>query len=239
MEMKGEGYTKQLLQVFDRLLQYFGPRRWWPAETPFEVVVGAILTQSVAWRNVEIAIDNLKRLELLDPYRILSCSQAVLEDAVRPTRYYRQKAARLRDFCRVLCHEFGGDLALMFSLDLEALRKKLLAIRGIGPETADSIILYAANKPVFVVDAYTRRVFNRLGFFDEPLSYHEIQEFFTSNLPRDVYLFNEYHALIDALGQNMCSASNPQCTKCPLKDVCRLGNGKSNGTVIEYTDKMC
>jgi len=223
--MKGESCTERLLQVFHRLLRHFGPRHWWPAETPFEVVVGAILTQSVAWRNVEVAIVNLKRLGLLDPRRILSCPQDVLEEAVRPTRYYRQKAVRLRDFCRVLCQEFEGKLDAMFSLEVDVLRKKLLAIKGIGPETADSIILYAADKPVFVVDAYTKRIFNRLGFFDDSLKYHEIQEFFALHLPQDVYLFNEYHALIDALGQNICFASSPECSGCPVQDMCRFAGG--------------
>lgn len=227
--MKSEEGTEKLLLVFKRLLEHFGPRYWWPAETPFEVVLGAILTQSVAWRNVEMAIENLKRLDLMAPERILSCPREVLEEAIRPTRYYRQKAERLRDFCRVLCQEFGEDLSAMFELEEEALRQKLLAVKGIGPETADSIILYAANKPVFVVDAYTKRVFSRLGFLAESLTYREVQEFFTANLPLDLYLFNEYHALIDALGQNICLATNPKCGDCPLKDMCPVANGKPSG----------
>lgn len=208
------------MEIYSLLLDYYGPRHWWPAETAFEVVIGAILTQSVAWKNVEKAIANLKSLNLMDPFRLVDAPVEVVEEAVRPTRYFTQKAERLRIFCRVMVEEHGGELERMLDGEVQELRGRLLGLKGIGPETADSIILYAAEKPIFVVDAYTRRIFSRLGYFPEDVDYQTMQEFFMSRLKPDVPLYNEYHALIDALGNRLCSNRKPGCAACPLNAIC-------------------
>ncbi len=211
---------ERLMQIYNRLLNHFGPRHWWPARTEFEVIVGAILTQNVSWKNVEKAIHNLDRLGLLDPHRLLAAPLEVIAEAVLPTRYYRQKAERLRGFCEFLVREYQGELAGLFSLDIKELRERLLALKGIGKETADSIILYAAGKPIFVVDAYTKRIFYRLGLLPEDAGYDRVQEFFMKHLPPETGLYNEYHALIDALGNTLCASRKPRGTECPLTDIC-------------------
>lgn len=211
---------KTLLAIFDRLLQHFGPRHWWPAETAFEVIVGAILTQQVAWRNTAAAIARLKQEGCLSPQAILALSDPILWDLIRPTRFYRQKAERLRAFCRMLQEDYGGELDRLFALDVKALRRRLLALPGIGEETADSIILYAAGKPIFVIDAYTQRIFTRLGLIDRPMSYGALQNRIMELLPRDVSLYNEFHALLDGLGHHLCRRQNPCCSSCPLDDLC-------------------
>lgn len=212
---------KQLMAFYDYMLAYFGPRHWWPAETPFEVVIGAILTQSVSWKNVEKAIENLKAAGIMDCKTLVTAPDQFVEEAVRPTRYYRQKAARLKGFCKVLTEEFDGELDNMWRLALPELRQRLLHIKGIGQETADSIILYAAEKPIFVVDAYTRRIFSRLGIFDENIDYERMQRYFMTHLPADVQLFNEYHALIVGTGNRFCGNTRPLCDECPLHPVCK------------------
>lgn len=211
----------ELKKIYQELFDYFGPQHWWPAETKFEVIIGAILTQSVSWTNVEKAIDNLKNLNLLSPEKILYAPLEIVERAVRPTRFYKQKAKRLREFCRLLVEEYQGDLGTLFALDLWELRTQLLAVKGIGPETADSIILYAASKPIFVVDAYTRRIFSRLDFLQKDASYQEMQRLFMSHLHPEPALYNEYHALIDALGKSFCLNTNPRCQLCPLLVRCQ------------------
>ncbi|MFZ5897577.1 MAG: endonuclease III domain-containing protein [Bacillota bacterium] len=211
---------EHLLDVFNRLLDHFGPRHWWPAETPFEVVVGAILTQQVSWRNVEKAISKLKEAGCLSPQGILAIPEERLWELIRATRFYRQKAARLREFCRMVVEEFEGNLDALFALDTPVLRGRLLAINGIGEETADSIILYAAQQPVFVIDNYTKRIMARLGWQDANVSYAALQRWFTEHLPRETALYNEYHALIDALGHNICLKERPRCGDCPLNELC-------------------
>ncbi|MFY9141019.1 MAG: hypothetical protein WBJ83_01595 [Thermacetogeniaceae bacterium] len=210
----------RLMEIYNKLYEYFGPRHWWPADTALEMIIGAILTQNVSWRSASAAIDNLKREGILSIEGILSCDPVSLSALVRPARYYNQKAKKLQSFCQVIAEEFRGDLESFLSLDMETLRKKLLSIYGIGPETADCIILYAAEKPIFVVDAYTRRIFSRLGFFPEKISYDQMQLFFMSHLPRDTALYNEYHAQIDALGNQICLKSRPRCRECPVADHC-------------------
>ncbi len=207
------------MEIYNKLFEHFGPRHWWPADTAFEMVMGAILTQNVSWRSAATAIENLKQDGILSLEGILSCDPADLAVLVRPARYHNQKAKKLQSFCRVIAAEFGGDLEAFLSQEMGILRERLLDIYGIGPETADCIILYAAEKPIFVVDAYTRRIFSRLGYFPEKISYEETQHFFMSNLPRDVALYNEYHAQIDALGHHTCLKSKPRCGECPV--VCR------------------
>lgn len=211
---------EKLMEIYKRLYRHFGPRRWWPARTPFEVIVGAILTQNVGWRSAAIAIRNLKEADLLSLIGLLSCEESELAKLLRPARYHVQKARKLRAFCEVVEDEYGGDLGAFLSQDLKLLRPRLLSIYGIGPETADAIILYAAEKPIFVIDAYTHRIFHRLGYFNEKMSYQVMQCFFMEHLPLDVPLYNEYHAQIDALGHHTCFKRNPCCKGCPLADLC-------------------
>lgn len=211
---------EELLEIYRRLYACFGPRNWWPAETPFEVIVGAILTQNVAWQGAASAIANLKRAGLLTPRAILSTPEEELALFLRPARYPFQKARRLRALVATVEQEFGGDLEAFLSQELEALRRMLLALPGVGEETADCIILYAARKPIFVVDAYTHRVFHRLGYFPERISYRRMQEFFMAHLPPDVSLYNDYHAQIVTLAQRNCLKNSPRCQECPLASLC-------------------
>lgn len=204
------------------MYKHFGPRHWWPAETRFEVIVGAILTQFVSWKNVTIAIDNLKNSGLLSIEGICKAESEELEELIRSTRFYKQKAKKLKGFCKHVKDKYNGVLNEFLSKDMLELRNELLSLYGIGEETADSIILYAAEKPIFVVDAYTRRIYSRLGFFNEDISYREMQDFFMDNLKHDVQMFNEYHALIDGVGNNFCSNTKPKCNKCPLERVCQF-----------------
>lgn len=210
----------QLLDIFEKLLGHFGPRHWWPADTKFEVVIGCILTQNVSWKNVEQAVKNLKERQLINIDGLLETPDNELAGLIRTTRYYNQKASCLKNFCSFIKTGYNSSFEMLFQKELWELRSTLLSLKGIGRETADSIILYAANKPIFVVDLYTKRIFSRLGLIDYNAEYDDIQKFFMSNLPNQLYLFNEYHALIDALGHNYCKACNPDCVSCPLKTVC-------------------
>lgn len=209
-----------LLEIYERLLGCFGPQGWWPAETEFEVIVGAILTQAAAWKNVESAISNLKVEGLLSPGSILEVDEGKLGEAIRPAGYFNAKARKLKAFICFLFEEYGGELEAFLSLPRNRLRSELLSIWGIGPETADSIILYAAEKPSFVVDAYTKRIFARLGLVHEDIRYGELQDFFEKQLPEDVSLYKEFHALIVELGKNYCK-TKPACEGCPLGDLCK------------------
>jgi len=217
------------MEVFELLLAHFGPRHWWPAKSPFEVAVGAILVQSVSWENTARAVRNLEDAGCLDPHRLDALSEEELARLIVPSLYFRQKAKKLKAFVRVLVEEHGGDLADMLSGATGDVRRKLLSIWGIGPETADSILLYAGGHPVFVVDAYTRRIFARLGVWDESVTYDEMQRYFHRHLPADVPLFNEYHALLVALGSRYCAKTQPRCGGCPLAAHClyaRSGRGE-------------
>ncbi len=205
-----------LLAVYDALFAAFGPQRWWPARTPFEVMVGAILTQNTNWRNVERAIANLSAARALTPAAMLRLGPEALAELIRPAGYYRVKTARLRHLIEHLARRHRGSVARMLRRRGEALRGELLGIHGIGPETADSIVLYAAGQPSFVVDAYTRRVFSRHGWFEPDADYGRVQEFFSRGLPADARLFNEYHALIVRLGKEFCRPRAPRCAACPL-----------------------
>ncbi len=211
---------RRLLNIYEELFKTFGPRHWWPAETPFEVVVGAILTQNTAWTNVEKAIANLKERDLIHPERLASLDPGQLAGHLRPSGFFNVKTRRLRSFLTFFMNTYGGSLDLMGRRGIGALREELLAVNGIGPETADSILLYALQKPIFVVDAYTRRIFHRLGLSSADASYDDLQGMFESALPRDLGLFNEYHALIVALGKNTCKPK-PRCESCPLMRGCK------------------
>jgi endonuclease III related protein len=210
----------QLLRIYDHLFKFFGPRHWWPAKTPFEVMVGAVLTQAVAWRNVQKAIVNLENAGLMEPLAIYWAETYYLEELVKPTRYYRVKTKKLQALVKFVVEEYRGDLEFMFHEDLTVLRNKFLDVYGLGPETVDSILLYAGQMPVFVVDQYTRRIFSRLGLVEERITYAKLQALFTAHLPQEVELYNEFHALIDGLGNRLCH-NNPICIKCPLAELCR------------------
>ena len=220
---------RQLRGIYRRLLARFGAQQWWPAETDFEIVVGAILTQNTAWTNVEKAIANLRRARLLTPGAMHRVSTARLARLIRPSGYFNLKAKKLKAFTRFLFVQHRGKLSHLFKQDVAALREELLGVYGIGPETADSIILYAARQPIFVVDAYTRRVFARLGLASENATYAELQDVFMAHLPHDERMFNEYHALIVALGKYVCRKREPKCGECPLLEVCVTGKKVGRG----------
>ncbi len=204
------------------LLAHFGRQNWWPADSPFEVLVGAVLTQNTNWGNVTKALDNLKAENFLSFAALASLPQKQLAALIRPSGYYNLKASRLQNLLQCINDETEGDLELFFDQDVDALRHTLLGVKGIGPETADSIILYAAQKPVFVVDTYTHRFLSRHGQIGEESSYYEIQEVMTSSLPMETALYNEYHALIVCLGKEFCRKKNPRCQACPLRDFTPL-----------------
>jgi len=203
-----------------RLYGHFGPQHWWPADTPFEVVVGAILTQNTAWGNVEKAIANLRDAGALTSPNLAGMALARLEELIRPAGFFRQKASRLQRVAQLLERKHAGDVAALCAGELDAARHRLLALQGVGPETADSILLYAAGRPSFVVDAYTRRLLARLGLVrgDEP--YEAIRRRFMQELPAQAPLYNEYHALIVAHGKAFCRKRRPLCGECPLAELC-------------------
>ncbi len=209
--------TADLMSIYRVLFRAFGPQGWWPGETSFEIIVGAILTQNTNWRNVERAIANLRRAGLLAPARWRGLSRGRLAALIRPAGYYNVKAVRLLGFLGHLQSRHRGSIRRMLALPPARLREELLAVKGIGPETADSILLYAAGHPFFVVDAYTRRIFSRHGFVMETDSYAALQEFFSARLPADADLYGEYHALIVRLGKEYCRARRPRCGECPLE----------------------
>jgi endonuclease III related protein len=206
------------MEVFDLLLERFGPLHWWPADTPFEVCVGAILTQNTNWLNVEKAIANLKRAGVLSLEALREIDQEKLAELIRPSGFFNIKSARLKHFIGWLVPRYGS-LEGMFAGDWRLLREELLAVRGIGRETCDSILLYAGEKPSFVVDAYTRRLFSRLGLVRETAGYEEVRSLFMDLLPADSELFNEYHALIVEQCKRHCK-KKPLCAGCPLQGLC-------------------
>ncbi|MEW6027711.1 MAG: endonuclease III domain-containing protein [Planctomycetota bacterium] len=227
---------KTLKDIYTRLLEHFGPQRWWPTgspagrpgETPartptaggtFEVIVGAILTQNTNWSNVEKAINNLKAADLLTPEKLHKCPLAKLAEMIKPSGYFNIKAKRLKNFLNWLHENYEGDLNRLFALETSTLREALLSVKGIGPETADSIALYAANKPTFVCDAYTYRIMLRHRMVPEETGYDELKALFEDNLEKDVKLYNEYHALLVRLGKTYCKKTNPLCEQCPLDEL--------------------
>ncbi len=215
-----------LTEIYQTLLNKFGPQHWWPGETPFEVIIGAILTQQTSWNNVEKAINNLKKKDLIDLKKLHDIENEKLEELIRSSGYYRQKTKKLKTFMNFLWNNYDGKLEKLFDQSIHQLREELLSINGIGKETADSIILYATNKPIFVIDAYTIRMVNRLGITQKK-DYEKLQELFQKNLPINVQLFNEFHALIVQLGKNYCK-KKPKCNECPLKARCDYANSTNN-----------
>jgi endonuclease-3 related protein len=211
--------SQRLNEIYDVLFAHYGPQHWWPGDTPFEVIVGAILTQSAAWGNVEKAIANLKKAGALNPVSLRKLELSKIAELIYPTGYYNAKALKLKAFVEYLGVAHRDSLDKLFSLDTSKLRNELLNIHGIGPETADSIILYAARKPVFVIDAYTRRIISRLGLNPVKEDYSAYQALFMENLPADEKLFNEYHALFVRHGKEVCKKT-PLCANCCLRKLC-------------------
>jgi len=209
--------SERIRRFYDELYKKYGPQGWWPGDSPLECIVGAILTQSTSWKNVEKAISNLKNEGLLSVDKLSMVTAEELAALVRSSGYYNQKAIKIKNFITFLSTEYAGSLERMFAEEKSVLRERLLSVKGIGPETADSILLYAGGMPVFVVDAYTWRVLSRHGIVPVETTYAEMQEVFTDSLDEDAGLFNEYHALIVRLGKEHCRKSQPICEGCPLE----------------------
>jgi len=205
-------------RMYELLEEAFGPQHWWPAETPFEVMVGAVLTQNTNWKNVEKAIANLKQRELLSPEALHALPREELAELIRPAGYFNIKAKRLKNLIDFLFDRFDGDLDALFALSVYDMREELIRVNGIGRETCDSIVLYAAGKPTFVVDTYTARILLRHDLIDESADYDEIKEQFESSLPSDAALFNEFHAHLVQVGKLYCR-KRPRCETCPLRVI--------------------
>ena len=219
--MDNQSLSQKLQDIYRRMMSRYGAQHWWPAEEQFEVMVGAILTQSAAWRNVEKAITNLKAVGALSPRAMRQLSLSELAAIIYPSGYYNAKARKLKALVHWL-GEYQDNLDNLFACSTDQLRQELLSVYGVGEETADAIILYAANKPVFVIDAYTRRIVNRLGLVLKAKRYAAYQALFSDNLPADPALFNEYHALLVCLGKDVCRRS-PLCRQCCLQEDCEFG----------------
>jgi endonuclease-3 related protein len=210
---------KILDYIFRKLYRYYGPQHWWPGEDDFEIIVGAILAQNTNWRNVESAIYNMKNEHCLSLEALKDRDEELIKKMIRPVGFFNIKSERLKRFIDYMVERFGGDIALMKKKDTKYLREEMLKIKGIGPETCDSILLYALEKPVFVVDAYTRRIFSRHNIVSERDKYDNIRLMFERNLKKDAGLFNEYHALIVKLAKDKCKKKNPDCKTCPIVDL--------------------
>jgi len=215
----------RLLEIYNLLFAKYGPQHWWPADSQFEVCVGAILTQSAAWINVEKAIDKLKVADALNPAALLSIPINELANLLYSCGYYNAKAKKLKSFVEHVAQYHDDNLNELFDQPIDTLRKELLSIHGVGDETANSIILYAANKPIFVIDAYTRRIFIRIGFGQADDGYTDFQALFMDALPRQTQLFNEYHALLVNHGKNVCKKI-PLCEKCCIEVLCEYQSDK-------------
>ena len=210
--------SETLTEIYELLYEAFGPQHWWPGETPFEVITGAILTQNTSWTNVEKAIANLKAAGCLSPEALHRIELPRLAELIRPAGYYNIKAKRLKNFLEWLFDSYDGNLANLEPVATGRLREELLAIKGVGRETADSILLYALGRPVFVVDAYTARIAVRHGLIEPDADYEQLRELFESNLPQDAQLFNEYHALLVRAGKEFCKPK-ARCPGCPLEKL--------------------
>jgi len=206
-----------LQDYYDTLVAAFGPQHWWPGRTAFEIIVGAILTQNTSWSNVERALKNLRRAKLLAPGAILAVPSRRLAALIRCSGYFRQKTKKLKAFVRFWRTQHQGSLVKMLRIPSATLREQLLGVHGIGPETADSILLYAGRQPVFVADAYARRILERHHLTDPKMSYEDTRQFFERNLPPEAPLYNEFHALLVRTGKDYCRARNPRCEECPLQ----------------------
>ena len=213
-----------LIEIYHRLLEAYGPQGWWPAESRFEMIAGAILTQSAAWRNVERALDNLRSAGVETWRAVHELPLEELAGLVRPSGYYNAKARKLKAFAAHVCVDYDGDLDGMFAADTKMVREELLGIHGIGPETADDILVYAAGKPSFVIDAYTIRILKRVGL--APVNrdnYDGWQAMFHAGIPADTQVYNEFHALLDRHHKETCNKNAPRCGGCCLQDICATG----------------
>lgn len=208
--------SQRLMEMFDLLLNHFGPQNWWPAENELEIMVGAVLTQNTNWKNVEKALGNLKEGNLLSLDALQSMPSTDLAERLRPAGYYNVKTTRLKNLINFIMGKYCGDISSLLKEETGELRDGLLSVKGIGPETADSIVLYAARRPVFIIDTYTHRILHRHDLVDDQVTYHDLQELFMDNLTDDVELFNEFHALIVRTGKEYCR-SKPKCSLCPLE----------------------
>jgi endonuclease-3 related protein len=202
--------------MFDLLLEYFGPQHWWPGDTDLEILIGAVLTQNTNWNNVEKAIYNLKTANLISLCELHSIPISALADMIRPAGYYNVKAKRLKNLINFIADKYKLDISLLQEEDTMTIRKGLLSVNGIGPETADSILLYVVNRPVFVIDAYTHRIMSRHGMIADQVTYQELQDLFQDNLSEDTALYNEFHALMVKTGKEYCK-KRPYCEECPLQ----------------------
>ncbi len=217
-----------LMEIYRRLLDAYGPQGWWPGDSRFEMIAGAILTQAAAWRNVEQALANLRAAGVDDWPAVHDIADTELADLVRPSGYYNAKARKLKAFAAHVYSNYGGDLDAMFDADIGTLRHELLGIYGIGPETADDILVYAAGKPSFVIDAYTIRIMLRVGLAPAGKDdYGGWQAMFHAGVPADVQVYNEYHALLDRHHQAACAKNNPRCGSCCLRDICAIGRSRT------------
>jgi len=207
--------SERLTEIYQLLFGRFGPQHWWPGDTQFEVITGAVLTQNTNWTNVEKAITNLKSADLLSPEKLYHIDISQLAELIRPAGYYNIKAKRLKNLINWLFDNYDGKLSNLESINTEQLRAELLSVKGIGRETADSILLYALDRPVFVVDAYTARIAFRHELIEPDADYEQLRDLFQSNLPQDTKLFNEYHALLVRLGKEFCRPK-ARCHGCPL-----------------------
>ena len=207
---------QRLMEMFNLLLDHYGPRNWWPAETELEMMIGAVLTQNTNWKNVKKALENLKKNGLLSLDNLFPVTASELAKEIRQAGYYNIKAKRLKNLINFIADRYHGDLSALLEDETQGLRQGLLSVNGIGPETADSILLYAANRPIFVIDAYTHRILYRHEMAEEQSTYQELQELFMDNLPEDPPLFNEFHALIVETAKDYCR-KKPLCDRCPLK----------------------
>jgi len=210
-----------LMKIYQTLLNHFGHRHWWPGETRLEIIIGAILTQNTAWKNVEKAITNLKKEGLLSYQGLQAISQERLAELIRPSGYYNQKSLKIIAFLAFVEERYAGNLQRMFREETLALREEMLAIKGIGPETADSILLYAGEHPIFVVDLYTHRVITRHAWAEERIDYHGLQQWFAERIPKEVELYKDFHAQLVAVGNAFCRKT-PKCEACPLKSFLPL-----------------
>lgn len=208
-------------EIYKILKEYFGEvGSWWPKDRPFEVIIGAILTQQSTWTNVEKALKNLKEANILTPKDIVELPLDSLKQIIKPSGFFNLKAERLRKISEYLLVTYSGDLELLFSKDKKILREELLELKGVGDETADSIILYAAEKTEFVVDAYTKRIYSRLKIVEENISYDGLKKYIINEIPEDLLTYQEFHGLIVLLGKNVCK-KNPNCKECPLNSKCK------------------
>ena len=215
---KEKSLSRTLAKIYSILLRTYGPQHWWPGETSFEIMVGAVLTQNTNWTNVSKAIANLKKADLLAPEKIIKNKNKIFQ-LVRPSGFFRLKGQRLMTFCQYYVDQYNADTKQMKKRNLKSLREELINVKGIGRETADSILLYALGRPVFVVDAYTRRIFSRHGYFNYNDPYDEIRSLFERNLPRKVSIYNEFHAQLVMLGKSRCKKNDPLCSTCALQDI--------------------